>query len=85
MMILLVLEIVEICIGLEEIVSYCSHDETLYPGEFFGSDTVGGRCGAEIDKWIKPNDVIEMEIEGIDTLRKKVLKIKNTKLYRRKY
>jgi len=26
----------------EEIVSYCSHDETLYPGEFFGSGTVGG-------------------------------------------
>jgi len=69
----------------EEIISYCSHDETLYPGEFFGSGTVGGGCGAEIDKWIKPNDVIQMEIEGIGTLRNKVLKLKDTKLWRGKY
>jgi 2-keto-4-pentenoate hydratase/2-oxohepta-3-ene-1,7-dioic acid hydratase in catechol pathway len=69
----------------EEIIEYCSQDETLYPGEFFGSGTVGGGCGAEIDKWIKPGDIIEMEIEGIGVLRNKVVKAKNTKLWRGKY
>lgn len=69
----------------EEIIEYCSQDETFYPGEFFGSGTVGGGCGAEIDKWIKPGDIIEMEIEGIGVLRNKVVKDKNTKLWRGKY
>ena len=58
----------------EDMIEHCSKDETLYPGEFFGSGTVGGGCGAEIDKWIKPGDVIEMEIEGIGILRNKVVK-----------
>ena len=69
----------------EEIIEYCSQDEILYPGEFFGSGTVGGGCGAEIDKWIKPGDIIEMEIEGIGILRNKVVKTKDTKLWRGKY
>lgn len=58
----------------EEIIEYCSQDETLYPGEFFGSGTVGGGCGAEIDRWIKPGDIVELEIEGIGILRNKVVK-----------
>ncbi len=69
----------------EEIIEYCSQDETLYPGEFFGSGTVGGGCGAEIDKWIKPGDIVEMEIEGIGVIRNKVIKTKSTKLWRGKY
>ncbi len=69
----------------EEIIEYCSQDETLHPGEFFGSGTVGGECGAEIDKWIKPGDVIELEMEGIGVLRNKVVRIKDTGLWKGKY
>jgi len=33
---------------------------------------VGGGCGAEHGKWIKPGDVIELEVEGIGILRNRV-------------
>jgi 2-keto-4-pentenoate hydratase/2-oxohepta-3-ene-1,7-dioic acid hydratase in catechol pathway len=31
---------------------------------------MGGRCGAELDKWVKPEDTVETEIQGIGTLKK---------------
>lgn len=58
----------------EDMIEYCSQDETLYPGEFFGSGTVGGGCGAELDKWVKPGDTVELEIEGIGILKNKIIR-----------
>jgi len=34
-----------------------------------GSGTVGTGCGLEIDKWIQPGDIIELEIEQIGRLK----------------
>ena len=48
--------------------------ETIHPGELFGSGTVGGGCGLELDRWLKPGDVVELEIEGIGVLRNRVVK-----------
>ena len=45
----------------------------LQPGEFLGSGTVGNGCGLELDRWIKPGDVIELEIAGLGRLRNKVV------------
>ena len=53
----------------DQIIEYVSRDETLYPGDFLGSGTVGGGCGAEHGRWIKPGDSIELEMEGIGVLR----------------
>jgi len=58
----------------EDMIEYCSQDETLYPGEFFGSGTVGGGCGAELDKWVKPGDIVELEIEGIGILKNEIIR-----------
>ena len=33
----------------EDMLAFVSHDETLHPGEFFGSGTIGGCCGLESD------------------------------------
>jgi 2-keto-4-pentenoate hydratase/2-oxohepta-3-ene-1,7-dioic acid hydratase in catechol pathway len=55
-----------------QLVSYLSTDDPLYPGEFIGSGTVGFGCGLELDKWIKPGDLLELEVEGIGVLRNKV-------------
>ena len=52
-----------------QLIEYASMDETLYPGDFLAMGTVGGGCGIELDKWIQPGDVIEMEAEGIGILR----------------
>ena len=53
----------------EEIIAYISRDETLYPGEFIGSGTVGGGCGLESDRWLKRGDVVELEVERLGVLR----------------
>ena len=39
------------------------------PGEFLAVGTVGGGCGLELDRWIKPGDVVELEAAGIGVLR----------------
>jgi 2-keto-4-pentenoate hydratase/2-oxohepta-3-ene-1,7-dioic acid hydratase in catechol pathway len=57
-----------------DMISYLSQDETLYPGEFLGSGTVGGCCALESGRWLKPGDVIEVEFDRIGTLRNRVVK-----------
>jgi 2-keto-4-pentenoate hydratase/2-oxohepta-3-ene-1,7-dioic acid hydratase in catechol pathway len=55
-----------------QIIEFASMEETLYPGDFLGSGTVERGCGMELDRWIKPGDIIELEVEGIGTLRNRV-------------
>lgn len=56
------------------LINHLSQDDPLYPGEFIGSGTVGSGCGFELDQWIRPGDMVELEIEGIGTLRNKVVR-----------
>jgi 2-keto-4-pentenoate hydratase/2-oxohepta-3-ene-1,7-dioic acid hydratase in catechol pathway len=58
----------------EEIIAAISRDETLYPGDVIGSGTVGGGCGLELDRWLRPGDVVELEIERIGVLRNRVVR-----------
>jgi 2-keto-4-pentenoate hydratase/2-oxohepta-3-ene-1,7-dioic acid hydratase in catechol pathway len=57
----------------EDLISYITRSETLYPGEFLGSGTVGNGCGLEHMRFIKPGDVIELEVERIGVLRNRVV------------
>lgn len=57
-----------------DIVEHVSQSETLHPGDVLGSGTVGNGCGLELDRWIEPGDVIELEAEGIGTLRHRVVR-----------
>jgi 2-keto-4-pentenoate hydratase/2-oxohepta-3-ene-1,7-dioic acid hydratase in catechol pathway len=47
-------------------------DETLYPGDILGSGTVGRGCGLELDRWIQPGDMVELEIERLGVLRNRI-------------
>jgi 2-keto-4-pentenoate hydratase/2-oxohepta-3-ene-1,7-dioic acid hydratase in catechol pathway len=58
----------------EDVIEHISRDETLYPGEFLGSGTVGNGCGLEQLRYLKPNDVVELEVAQIGTLRTRVTK-----------
>ena len=58
----------------EDLIAHASRSETLYPGEFFGSGTVGGGCGLEQERYLSDGDVIELEIEGIGVLRNKIVR-----------
>ncbi len=57
-----------------KMIEYASMEEELVPGEMFGSGTVATGCGADLDKWIQPGDVIELEIEGIGILKNTVVR-----------
>ncbi len=57
----------------ESVIAYMSRDETLVPGEFIGSGTVGGGCGLEIGRFLDVGDTIELEVSGIGVLRNKVV------------
>jgi 2-keto-4-pentenoate hydratase/2-oxohepta-3-ene-1,7-dioic acid hydratase in catechol pathway len=57
----------------EEIIAYVSRSETLFPGDFIGSGTVGGGCGLELGAFLARGDVVELEVEGIGVLRNRVV------------
>lgn len=58
----------------EQMIAYVSREETIYPGDVFGSGTVGGGCGYELDRWVQPGDLIELEIAGLGTLANRVVR-----------
>lgn len=58
--------------SLAEIVAWASAGESLVAGTLLGTGTVGGGCGMELDLRLDAGDVVELEIEGIGTLRNRV-------------
>jgi len=57
----------------EDILAHASDEETLHAGEFFGSGTVGNGCGLEFGRFLKPGDVVELEVERLGVLRNRVV------------
>ena len=58
----------------EDCIAHVARSETLHPGEFFGSGTVGNGCGLEQLRFLTPGDVVELEVERIGVLRNRVVK-----------
>ncbi len=58
----------------EEMIAFVSRDETLYPGEFISAGTVSNGSGLERDRYLKDGDLIEMTIDGIGTLRNRLVR-----------
>jgi 2-keto-4-pentenoate hydratase/2-oxohepta-3-ene-1,7-dioic acid hydratase in catechol pathway len=56
----------------QDLIAYASQAQTLYPGEVLGSGTATGGSGVELNRWLAPGDVIEMEADGIGILRNRV-------------
>lgn len=55
-----------------KIIEFISKSETLYPGDFIGSGTIAFGCGDELERWIQPGDLIELEVEGIGILKNRI-------------
>lgn len=63
-----------------EIIERASYGVTLHPGDIIGSGTVGTGCFLElngtgklndpnyVEQWLQPDDVVDMEIEGLGKL-----------------
>ena len=58
----------------EDLIVHVSQNETIHAGELWGSGTVTSGSGLETDRWLKPGDVVELEIEGIGKLSNRVVR-----------
>jgi fumarylacetoacetate (FAA) hydrolase len=63
-----------------QILERVSYGVTVYPGDVIGSGTVGTGCFLELNgskitqnQWLKPGDDVVLEIEGLGTLRNKIV------------
>jgi 2-keto-4-pentenoate hydratase/2-oxohepta-3-ene-1,7-dioic acid hydratase in catechol pathway len=56
-----------------DMIVFVSRDETLRAGEIFASAAIGGGSGIEADRWLRPEDVVELEVRGIGVLRNRVV------------
>jgi 2-keto-4-pentenoate hydratase/2-oxohepta-3-ene-1,7-dioic acid hydratase in catechol pathway len=57
----------------EDCLEHVTRCETLYPGEIIASGTVGSGSGFERFTFLAPNDVIELEVEGIGVLKNRIV------------
>ncbi len=60
-----------------QLLAHASRDTRLMPGDVIGSGTVGSGCILELTPavtggWLKPNDVVQLEIERIGVLENRI-------------
>jgi 2-keto-4-pentenoate hydratase/2-oxohepta-3-ene-1,7-dioic acid hydratase in catechol pathway len=55
-----------------EMLAYASKGERLDAGDVISTGTMPGCCGLELDRWIQPGQTVELEIDGIGTLRNRI-------------
>lgn len=56
----------------EQMLSYVSAGETVYPGDVYGSGTVSGGCGLEHGRMLRPGETLELHSPQIGTLRNRI-------------
>jgi 2-keto-4-pentenoate hydratase/2-oxohepta-3-ene-1,7-dioic acid hydratase in catechol pathway len=58
-----------------QMLAHVSMDEAVYPGDVFGSGTVGFGCGLEHGRWLQPGNLVELEITGLSVLRNRLVRV----------
>jgi fumarylacetoacetate (FAA) hydrolase len=61
----------------DDLVAQAARNTRLLPGDVLGSGTVGTGCILEHGdgRWLRPGDVVELEVEGIGVLRNRVVDV----------
>ena len=64
--------------SIPKMIAYASRDAELFPGDLIGTGTVGSGCILELGPentggWLKPGDVVELEVERIGVLRTRIV------------
>jgi fumarylacetoacetate (FAA) hydrolase len=56
------------------LLAQAARNTVLHPGDVIGTGTVGTGCILEHDdnRWLRPGDVVELEVEGLGTLRNRI-------------
>jgi 2-keto-4-pentenoate hydratase/2-oxohepta-3-ene-1,7-dioic acid hydratase in catechol pathway len=52
-----------------DMIAHVSQSEEIWPGDVYGSGTPGGCCGLDLGRELQAGDIVELEIEGIGSLR----------------
>ncbi|KQP70005.1 hypothetical protein ASF40_09205 [Microbacterium sp. Leaf288] len=60
----------------DELVAFVSIFDRLQPGDIIGSGTMGFGAGIEINRFLEPGDVVELELEGIGVLSNTIARTK---------
>jgi 2-keto-4-pentenoate hydratase/2-oxohepta-3-ene-1,7-dioic acid hydratase in catechol pathway len=47
---------------------YASAGERLEAGEVISTGTMPGCCGLELNRWSKPGQTVELDIDGVGTV-----------------
>ena len=63
--------------SIPRLIAHASRDADLFPGDLLGTGTVGTGCILELGPentggWLKPGDVVELEVERIGILRTRI-------------
>lgn len=58
----------------EGVLAHLSHNQSIHPGEIFGSGTVPTGCGLEHNRYLSDGDTIELDVEGIGVLQNRIVK-----------
>jgi fumarylacetoacetate (FAA) hydrolase len=65
-----------------QMIARASQSVQLYPGDVFGSGTVGNgsilELGEKTQRWLKPRDTVELEIERLGKLRNRIILMTKT-------
>jgi 2-keto-4-pentenoate hydratase/2-oxohepta-3-ene-1,7-dioic acid hydratase in catechol pathway len=52
--------------------AHASAGERLEPGDIVSTGTMPGCCGLELDRWVRPGQTVELEIDRIGTLANEI-------------
>jgi 2-keto-4-pentenoate hydratase/2-oxohepta-3-ene-1,7-dioic acid hydratase in catechol pathway len=55
-----------------EMLAHAAAGERLEPGDVISTGTMPGCCGLELDRWIRPGQTVELEIDGIGKLTNRI-------------
>jgi 2-keto-4-pentenoate hydratase/2-oxohepta-3-ene-1,7-dioic acid hydratase in catechol pathway len=55
-----------------EMLAYASKGERLDAGDVISTGTMPGCCGLELERWIKPGQTVELEIDRIGTVSNRI-------------
>jgi 2-keto-4-pentenoate hydratase/2-oxohepta-3-ene-1,7-dioic acid hydratase in catechol pathway len=55
-----------------EMLAYASRGERLDAGDVISTGTMPGCCGLELERWIKPGQTVELEIDRIGTVSNRI-------------
>jgi fumarylacetoacetate (FAA) hydrolase len=64
--------------SIPRLIAHASRDADLFPGDLIGTGTVGSGCILELGPentggWLKPGDIVEVEVERLGVLRTRIV------------